>query len=57
MPALSVARLHEQTGMLEMTGFEFLSADGYLQKTTLTQKSFIQAIFMYNMVCILRLEG
>ena len=31
--AKPVAKLHQEIGMLEMTDFEFISADGYVQKT------------------------
>lgn len=43
--ALPVARLHEQIGMLEMTDFEFLSDDGYLQKTTFSDGTQVYANF------------
>lgn len=46
--ALPVAKLHEKTGMLEMTDFEFLSDDGYLQKTVFSDGTQIYANFGPN---------
>ncbi len=43
--ALPVAKLHEQIGMLEMTDFEFLSEDGYVQKTTFADGTRVYANF------------
>ncbi len=43
--ALPVAKLHEQIGKLEMIDFEFLSDDGYLQKTTFSDGTQVYANF------------
>jgi hypothetical protein len=43
--ALPVARLHEKIGMLEMTDFEILSEDGYLQRTTFADGTQVYANF------------
>ncbi len=43
--ALPVARLHERTGMLEMTDFKFLSEDGCLQKTEFADGTRVYANF------------
>jgi len=43
--ALPVARLHEEIGMLEMTDFEFVTGDGYVQKTTFADGTTVYANF------------
>ncbi|NLO82862.1 MAG: hypothetical protein GX094_07380 [Clostridiales bacterium] len=43
--ALPVAKLHEKIGMLEMTNFEFLSEDGYVQKTEFADGTRVYANF------------
>lgn len=43
--ALPVAKLHGQIGMLEMTNFEFLSDDGYVQKTEFEDGTQVYANF------------
>ena len=43
--ALPVAKLHGQIGMLEMTSFEFLSKDGYVQKTEFADGTQVYANF------------
>ncbi|HHY82494.1 MAG TPA: hypothetical protein GX505_07420 [Clostridiales bacterium] len=43
--ALPVARLHEKIGMLEMTNFEFLSENGYVQKTEFADGTEVYANF------------
>ena len=50
--ALPVARLHEQVGMLEMTSFEFLSSDGYVQKTEFADGTQVYANFGCNITYI-----
>ena len=43
--ALPVAKLHERIGMLEMTDFEFLTDDGYVQKTVFADGTTVYANF------------
>ena len=46
--ALPVARLHERTGMLEMTRFDFLTEDGQVQKTVFADGTHVYANFSCN---------
>ncbi len=48
--ALPVAKLHEKTGMLEMTDFTFLSADGCIQRTVFGGKIEVTANFSNRLV-------
>ena len=48
--ALPVARLHKETGMLEMTDFTFLSADGWLQRTVFGGKIEVTANFSNRLI-------
>jgi len=43
--AKKVAALHKEIGKLEMTDFEFLTADGYVQKTTFEDGTEVYANF------------
>jgi len=46
--AKPVCSLHAEIGMLEMTDFEFLSEDGYVQKTTFADGTQVYANFRNN---------
>jgi len=46
--AKPVAKLHAKIGMLEMTDFEFLSDDGYVQKTIFEDGTEVYANFLHG---------